>query len=524
MRQDMNKMKAQVKEYINTLVSSGNIEQAKVLINEYREIVIEDIEIYSVDAVIAIMEGDLLRAENILKDGLEKDCNNFDLKYNLAYIYEQKGLYLKALETYEDIIFNMGDIEQRQHIIEYLNRFEVEHREVIQKELEERQGSIDETIVNGKKRYLHLMYDSPYCEKIISLVNSNFSSDEHQFVIFGKRNLDLSYIEIKNIHNAEILDLEYDLNILADYIENCSKILIQYLFDVWCEVICRLKVDKPIYWFLWGGDLYNYIDFDMHDSMTGKFLKQIGFGISSTVNKNSINYIFRKAAIRKIDKVGISFKEDFKSLKKNFITAGECIDYVFPNPVDYKKLNVFSKENKYEDLKRKFKNVLLVGNSSNPSNNHIDILYQLEKIKNQSFCIIMPLSYGGDVVYVNEIVKLGKNLFGDRFIPLLEYMNSIEYGKLLSIVDSAIMSHNRPQAAGNINALIYLGKKVFMAEQSSFYLHLKEIGVEIFNVSDVKSFESLFSIDKNIQEVNKMKIFERFGNAAAIEAMSRFFD
>lgn len=96
MHQDENKIKKQIKENINLLIENGEVEKAKTLINEYRKMIPNDIDIYSIDAVIAIMQGNLKMAEEVIQDGLKVDDNNFDLLYNLAYVCQQKGEYNRA--------------------------------------------------------------------------------------------------------------------------------------------------------------------------------------------------------------------------------------------------------------------------------------------------------------------------------------------------------------------------------------------------------------------------------------------
>lgn len=97
---ELNEHKFMLKNNISKLIENNQIEQAKQVINKYESIVNKDIEIYSMKAVIAIMEEKLDYAEQILKEGILLDVNNFDLLYNLAYVYEKKNKYVEALMFY----------------------------------------------------------------------------------------------------------------------------------------------------------------------------------------------------------------------------------------------------------------------------------------------------------------------------------------------------------------------------------------------------------------------------------------
>lgn len=97
----MDNTKVKIKENINILINSGQLEDAKALTSQYKKIEPNDTEVYSIDAVILMMEDKLEEAEEVLKEGLAKDNENFDLLYNLAYLYERKGNYLDSLINYK---------------------------------------------------------------------------------------------------------------------------------------------------------------------------------------------------------------------------------------------------------------------------------------------------------------------------------------------------------------------------------------------------------------------------------------
>lgn len=100
MSSEIDKAKIQIKENISTLINNSRLEEAKSLMNEYKKMVPDDIEVYSIDAVILMTEGKFEEAQEVLKDGIIKDDSNFDLLYNLAYLYEQQNNISEALALY----------------------------------------------------------------------------------------------------------------------------------------------------------------------------------------------------------------------------------------------------------------------------------------------------------------------------------------------------------------------------------------------------------------------------------------
>lgn len=103
----LNKAKQKTKE----LIESGELELAKELVEKYKDLLKDDAEIYSMRAVIAMMAGKTEEAENILLEGCKIDKYNFDLLYNLGYLYENNDRYNEALNCYEKAKLYCNDIE-----------------------------------------------------------------------------------------------------------------------------------------------------------------------------------------------------------------------------------------------------------------------------------------------------------------------------------------------------------------------------------------------------------------------------
>lgn len=98
--QEMQDRIRSVKERIEKLIEQGHLEEAKAAIEKFEKNMPGDQDICSMLAVIHLLEGDADKAEKVLLDGLEKDSVHFDLLYNLAYIYEQRGQFREAMELY----------------------------------------------------------------------------------------------------------------------------------------------------------------------------------------------------------------------------------------------------------------------------------------------------------------------------------------------------------------------------------------------------------------------------------------
>ena len=105
MNDELKELKNKAKNNINILISNGLFIEARKYLKEYKEIFKDDIEIYSIESILLILEGKMEEAKNIINEGLKKSCTNFDLIYNLGYLYEVNN-EIKAAK----IIYNIARI------------------------------------------------------------------------------------------------------------------------------------------------------------------------------------------------------------------------------------------------------------------------------------------------------------------------------------------------------------------------------------------------------------------------------
>lgn len=97
--------------------------------------------------------------------------------------------------------------------------------------------------------------------------------------------------------------------------------------------------------------------------------------------------------------------------------------------------------------------------------------------------LICPLSYCATKEYQQEIINYGKDIFGDKFIPLLDFLPLTDCLEILKKVDIAIFAHENQQAYGNIIQLLGMGKKVYMRKTTS-YDEITQNGILVFDFDD----------------------------------------
>ena len=83
------------------------------------------------------------------------------------------------------------------------------------------------------------------------------------------------------------------------------------------------------------------------------------------------------------------------------------------------------------------------------------------------------------------MTKAGTRLFGDRFLPLAEFIDPHEYAEILASVDVAVMNHDRQQAVGNIALNLMHGNRVFLRKTVTTYEFFKSLGGNVFPTEDL---------------------------------------
>ncbi|MEW9093556.1 MAG: TDP-N-acetylfucosamine:lipid II N-acetylfucosaminyltransferase [Clostridiaceae bacterium] len=454
---------------------------------------------------------EIISPESLKQD----DLKNIEIIITSMY-YKEIGKQLESIGIQDFKVFNFN----------FKSKEEVKYCDEKYKEFK---YIIDNSYSNNKKciKNLHLMNDNFYNKRFIEFVNENFPKDEHKFIIIKSIDYELKYIDnVYKYCNVEVLYLEYFETKLYYYVKNSERVFIHYLYDYICEFICKYGIEKSIdlNWMVWGGDLYEYINFQLYDEKTKEIVKykyDKNIFLKDYYEKDNGKY--RIEAMKRINNIMTVCEEEYNILKKNFEIKAKNQYFFYPNPIKYEDIKI--NLNRQYNLKSKFKYVILLGNSGDPSNNHLDILHQLKKFNDENFCIICPLSYG-DENYISKIIDIGTELFGSKFIPLTDFLNSHEYYYILEQVDIVIMNQRRQQAVSSILALIYLGKKIYMKDFNPFGLFLNAINIVTFSIDlfNQSSWEEIFNYSSSMSNINKVNLMDHFNEKNCLKRWKYIFE
>lgn len=362
---------------------------------------------------------------------------------------------------------------------------------------------------------IHIIPDSPYSIKFIEEAEKSFPTIINKYYCIDK-----SFQHLKCKENDGVVWLKGPLAVLGlIFILNRSsaKTIYLHFLDMKKTFLALFVVaKKKIIWGYWGGDLYNYIDYDLYDEETSRIYRPRKETSLIARSVLSILLKFRTFVINnKINYVTMKLQNEFDMLKRFYPKSHiERIDFEYQNPISFT-------DNERSPGQKKEKISILLGNSGDPANNHVSIIRKLARltVPVDVFC---PLSYG-NADYIKQVIEIGKAELKDSFKPLLSFMNPREYQNFLATVDVAIMNHHRQQGLGNIRFLLENGSRVFLNKKNPLYSYFFDKGIEIGDIEAISDSMLKKTLSNNQTERNKRTIRDLFGEAYYEKSMKTLF-
>lgn len=307
-------------------------------------------------------------------------------------------------------------------------------------------------------RILHILIAEKFMEPYIEFVETNFDDfEEHIFFCMGS----VSQHPLNRRKNLR-LKSDYRRKIWAylDLVRLMYKVEKIILHGLWVPLSFLLLSLQPwllrkCYWVMWGWDLYAY-------------------KLKNQSSRRRIHEILRRIVIKRVGHLVTYVDGDVELAREWYGARGHyhrCLMY--PS-------NLF----RNCDVPRKLDDTIniQVGNSADPSNEHLEVLSVLEQFKHENIRVYAPLSYG-DQVYACNVADVGRRVFGDKFIALTEFSPADEYLRFLGSIDIAIFNHRRQQAMGNIIKLLGLGKKVYLHPKTTSRAVFESLGIKVFGLN-----------------------------------------
>lgn len=153
---------------------------------------------------------------------------------------------------------------------------------------------------------------------------------------------------------------------------------------------------------------------------------------------------------------------------------------------------------------------IMVGHRGTSTSKHLEVFDAVGGYKKEIGYIFCPLSYG-EKSYTRKVCWVGRLKFGSKWKPILEWMDMDSYMHFLNEnVDVAIFA-SQFEGASTIYALVYMGKTLYLNEQSETAEILDELEVSYYKISSEYKEIPLKTISEVEKERNR-KIMKEFGS------------
>lgn len=341
---------------------------------------------------------------------------------------------------------------------------------------------------------LHVAVQDKFIPPFIDFVEANFSDFSTRHVFFIEESGSAYPIKLrKNVLFARNYGRWRKYFALLRLMYRADKVV---LHGLWIHRLTQLLALQPwllgkCYWVIWGGDLY------CHESSEGD---------SAWRSRER----WRRFVISRIGHLVTFFDGEFELAKKWYRARGmHRKSFTYPS-------NVF-KDTKAPRERCATINIQ-VGNSATPTNQHFLALEKLSRFKGENIRIYVPLSYG-DHEYAREVADYGVSIFGEKLVPLFDFMPYHEYLEYLETIDIAVFNHNRQQGVGNIISLLGMGKTIYMSSEVTSWASLRDMGLQLFDVEKL----DLARLSSGQVEENRRIVSECFCEANLVTQLRALF-
>ncbi|PBJ13874.1 TDP-N-acetylfucosamine:lipid II N-acetylfucosaminyltransferase [Flavobacterium sp. ACN6] len=337
------------------------------------------------------------------------------------------------------------------------------------------------------KAIVNVMPDDKFLDYYID-ISEKLCPEKSSYVVFSDKE-ELNFIKSKNPNLVKISNSQQSYLKLSKFFENVSVVIFHSFIDLHLEFINEIPENIVKVWLFWGHEGYGALPSSRYTKInSGKLLyPHTLFGKLRFWKDYILNYYLsennrlNRSIIKKMDYCATWVDRDYdlakiinQKIKRLYFSyySNELmgLDKILETPIN--------------------KNRVLLGNSGNHSNNHIEALELLHK-KKFSGEIICPLSYSGSNTYIRAIEKKGYQMFNKNFIPLLDFMPLHEYQDVLNSCGIVWMNHIRQQAAGNLFAAFCTKKIVVLDEENPMIKTFEDWGLHFLKTNKLDQLDNL---------------------------------
>ena len=299
-----------------------------------------------------------------------------------------------------------------------------------------------------KKVFIHILWhdELKFTTKLVDFFNDKnvvLFDSTHIFVtpfynVYNhlKKHGNITYYPLKSPRSSKIIN---------HFAPKCDYLVLHNVCKSTAFFCIRRKYLKKIIWRTWGGNRLGALPY------TRDRLSFLGIALKYITNHYVINCVNHFAGI------GIANSVDKIEIQKKFNRNIPLFRMPYPNKlID----NTFLSKLNEKSNSKECINILL-GHSGFKDDNHIEILKQLIRYKDDNINVYLIFSYG-DNEYIKTVKQYIKHNWKSKITIIEDFLPYQQYLDLLKTMDIAIFDGTYSYALGNIGVLLYLKKKIFL--------------------------------------------------------------
>ena len=310
-------------------------------------------------------------------------------------------------------------------------------------------------------------------------------------------------------HNSAIFYpySEESIQAILKEIEDADLVVLYDLCDFKKELLKKIPSEIKVAWRFFGYEYYSTRRDLMLTKKTldivenrEKFKSAIFYKLNLFLKFRKRRYLDAKdlEVVKKIDYILLFSNEEYLYLKKYW---------------DVPKLVLLNLDFHFDEMFYNKTDSLIIGNSRNIYNNHIDILDIIIKGNYKKYMFNLFLNYGAKGTYFEYVKKIAEK--EDNVILITDFLSKNDFERFYKTSAALVINSHRQMALGNIFTAVKFGLKIYLNDKNPIKKWLTSNGLLIFSVSDLK---------KDLTENNvKLTQSEMIGNIKNFNRISEVY-
>ncbi|QIM67790.1 4-alpha-L-fucosyltransferase [Mannheimia granulomatis] len=303
------------------------------------------------------------------------------------------------------------------------------------------------------------------------------ANQSHYFYVVGGKQLETAFSSLSlNVFASQFLLAKALIAKIRQNPTACFILHGQFNPWIWLAIALGIMPSQNLIWHIWGADLYE----------------------AANSWKFKLFYPIRRLAQKKLKKVWATMGDlDYlwRNVRKR--TEKDLLIY-FPTKLPSSTLPIMPKTERL---------TILLGNSGDPSNNHIAALSEIRQIFGDKPHIIIPMGYPtNNECYIHQVEQHGKRLFSTENLQILRHkLDFADYLAILTACDLGYFNFERQQGIGTICLLIQHNIPCVLHPSNPFCLDMQAENLPYLTTAKITQAE-IQSAKKILETTDKAKI------------------